>query len=302
MTKNMEIINFYVPDFVTGFPIYKKIFDLWKEYPIIFRDNVKISHIFGAFPSMLWNGGSYSIKNISLIKINEIIDYYTKMNIPLQFTMTNPLITEQDCYDRFCNTILKIADNGINEILVTSDILEQYIRKNFPRYKIDKSIIATVNQNIDYNEVLQKYDRVVLSRLLMEDFNFLQTIKPENRSRIELLVNETCPVDCPRLATHYLEFAKVQLFEFESKNPLTKCSNNFKRQYSWEFTDKQRVYSYSDIINTYLPLGFTEIKLAGRWKETSIINALVKYLVKEEYQADMFKVLMDEVLAYYEKK
>ena len=29
----MEIINFYVPDFVTGFPIYKKIFDLWKEYP-----------------------------------------------------------------------------------------------------------------------------------------------------------------------------------------------------------------------------------------------------------------------------
>ena len=295
-----KTINYYTPDFAMGYPIYKKLFSLWKEFPYIFRENVKISHIFGAFPNMIWNGGSYCLQapfNLELVK--EIRDYFNDENINLQLTFTNPLITkETECYDTYCNLILELFDNGKNKVLVTSPTLEAYIRKNYPNYKIDKSIITTKDLSLDYNKELEKYDRVVLSRRLLNNFDYLShNIKEENRSRVEILANELCPIDCPRLYTHYEHLAQVQKYLCSPiECELSSCTNNQKSRYEWNRSEKQMVLSYNDIVRDYLPLGYTEFKLSGRWNHLNIISSLIPYLIKEEYQIEMFKVLTEEVI------
>ena len=64
---------------------------------------------------------------------------FNSRGIPLRFTFTNPLIEEKHLSDKVCNDILKMADNGMNEVIVMSPILEQYIRENYPGYKITSS-------------------------------------------------------------------------------------------------------------------------------------------------------------------
>jgi hypothetical protein len=76
-------------------------------------------------------------------------------------TFTNPLIEEKHCYDTYSNLIAECGHNGMNEILVTSPILETYLRTNYPNYKYCKSVTSTENNTYDvenyYISVLPKY-------------------------------------------------------------------------------------------------------------------------------------------------
>ena len=126
----------------------------------------------------------------------------------MRFTLTNPNLEETDVYDRQCNEMLKLFDNGMNEIIVNSPILEKYLRDKFPNYKLTKSITAA-KEDYDFVKALDTYESVVIPRRKNRDWDFLNSIPEDKRSRIEILVDETCPIDCPRLYTHYNIFSKM---------------------------------------------------------------------------------------------
>jgi hypothetical protein len=90
----------------------------------------------------------------------------------LKFTLTNPVLELVDCYDRYSNTILALAENELNEILIVSPILENFIRNKYPNYKINRSIISTTGQEEtldNYLQELEKYNKIVLPRRLVKD-------------------------------------------------------------------------------------------------------------------------------------
>ena len=73
---------------------------------------------------MIWNGGTVNQGyQPSLEKIKEIIDFYYGNNIEIALTLTNPLLTKEDLYDRYCNKIVSLCENENNSILVSSSIL-----------------------------------------------------------------------------------------------------------------------------------------------------------------------------------
>ena len=53
----------------------------------------------------------------------------------MRFTWTNSLLTEEHLQDTYCNLIMRLADNGMNQVLVNTPVLEQYLRQKYPGYQ-----------------------------------------------------------------------------------------------------------------------------------------------------------------------
>jgi hypothetical protein len=290
------MINYYCPDFYTGYKFYDMILNIQKDHPELFYEDVHIKTIFGSFPGAIWNGGS--IFNTRPVSNKQEMDFYfglyEKLNIPLQITFTNPFITENQCLDTYCNAILKTFHNGKHSILVSNPILENYIKINYPKYKIDRSVVNTAKDENWMNLLDTQYNRIVLPRRHNNNFQLLENIHSEYRNRIEIICNEDCPANCPRINTHYNAFAKVTLFE----NPEEECvqCTNLEKANNLFGIKAQDIISYQDIKNIYEKLGYTEFKLTGRSDLIHIIISIVEYMVKPEYQLKLIDFLLHEIL------
>lgn len=236
---------------------------------------------------MVWNGGTINQGyQPSLDKIKEIIDFYYKNNIEIALTLTNPLLTKEDLYDRYCNKIVSLCENENNSILVSSSILEEYIRNKYPKFKIKRSIIAS-NKNIDYLSLLNKYDKIVLPRRQIKDFKFLESIPIEVRNRFELLCNDPCPITCPYLYKHYNGFAKITLYEEITSEDILKCKTLKSDDPLRNFYYKDDQITYNEICEKYLPLSYNSFKLSGRNDIFTIIFSIVPFFFKQEYQLEL---------------
>lgn len=283
----MKKINLNCPGFYTGFNIYKTLLELQQTAPKCFNSNIVIESIFDTFPNMVWNGGTINQGyQPSLDKIKEIIDFYYKNNIEIALTLTNPLLTKEDLYDRYCNKIVSLCENENNSILVSSSILEEYIRNKYPKFKIKRSIIAS-NKNIDYLSLLNKYDKIVLPRRQIKDFKFLESIPIEVRNRFELLCNDPCPITCPYLYKHYNGFAKITLYEEITSEDILKCKTLKSDDPLRNFYYKDDQITYNEICKKYLPLSYNSFKLSGRNDIFTIIFSIVPFFFKQEYQLEL---------------
>ena len=93
------------------------------------RDNFGL--FFGAFQFSAWDGGRVFSLYARAFKedIVRVRDFYNERNIPIRLTFTNPEITTESLKDPYCNMVLYELNNGMNQVLVSSDILEQYMNK-----------------------------------------------------------------------------------------------------------------------------------------------------------------------------
>lgn len=205
MSDNKKI-KFHLPGLSFNYPINMLWLDLMKKRPEMFRENVKIASFFGEFPTSLWNGGRFSygvqcpreMVEVVVKKINE-------MGIPVRYTFTNPIITEEDLNDPYCNFCMKVGDNGMNEVMMLSPVLEKYVREKYPSYKINSSTCKEIKDIDKLNEEMAEdkgYYLVVLDQNLNRDMDFLEKI--ENKDKLEILVNSCCGPNCTRRHEHHV--------------------------------------------------------------------------------------------------
>lgn len=109
-------------------------------FPHYFREGIEIASFFGEFPTCLWNGGRYDGDDqCDAGYVKQVIKTVNASGIAIRYTFTNPTITEKDLSDPYCNFCMEAGDNGKNEVIVVSPILEGYIRKNYKNYAINSS-------------------------------------------------------------------------------------------------------------------------------------------------------------------
>ena len=166
-------INFYLPDFYFKHDLNIEFITIFKEHPEYFYDNVEIGSIYGSFPSAIWNGGRVMHGMCLSEKINNIISNFNNLDMPLRFTFTNSLLEEKHIYDTYCNLIMEYANNGKNEVLTNSIILENYLRENYPNFKYIASTTQGLRDIDKINKACDKYDLVVTDSRDNRDFNLL---------------------------------------------------------------------------------------------------------------------------------
>ena len=271
------------------------LINLMKDYPSKFKEGYKIGSVYGTFPGAIWNGGRAVFGTAFKGDIDKIIKMYNSRGIPVRFTWTNSLLKEEHVHDTFCNMIMKMANNGKNQVLVNRPILEDYIREEYPDYPV---ISSTTKRIVSLEELKAELDKdyylVVLDYDLNHDEGVLKEMEP-CAGRIEILVNEICTPGCPKRAEHYRAESLSQL-EFD-KDTYFKCPHqNAKRGFSE--CKKRPSFISNEEIGSYIERGYVNFKIAGRGLSPEfLMDSYAYFLAKEEHQEfirnKMNQILMD---------
>ena len=289
-----KTVYWHLPGFCFHKPLWLALADLMKEYESCFIDGYRIGSVYGTFPGAIWNGGRTVLGFTSKNDIERTIKEYNSRKLPVRFTWTNPLIEEKHCHDTLCNLIMKLADNGENQVLVNSPVLEDYLRKNYPSYKFISSTTKCLRENDELNaELGRDYFMVVLDYNLNHDEEILKNLEPD-AGRVEILVDEICFPGCERRLEHYRDEGLKQL-EYDVAPPFP-CPN---RQKTKDFAQcmKRPAFISNEEIGSYIDRGFVNFKLVGRGLPRElVIESVLYYLVKED-DRDFIKRCIDKRLA-----
>ncbi|MGN0688495.1 MAG: hypothetical protein ACI4KA_10350 [Oscillospiraceae bacterium] len=282
-------MKFHIPDFWKHWEINLDLIDMIKESPEYFYDEVEIASCFGCFSPALWNGGRTLAGYTSREQITNTIKLFNERNVPIRFTFTNPTITEKDLKDPFCNKLCKEAENGFNEIICNSPVLENYIREKYPKYPLISSTCKEI-RDLDglIAELNKDYKLVVLDYNWNNDFERLATIPEEYRSRCEILINPYCIPNCPRRGDHYKLLGECQ--RKASLNIPTAMSDAIDFKCPNTGYNFYQIHQYSTFVprenlDRYMELGFNNFKIEGRViNSANVLESYVYYMVKPQYR------------------
>jgi len=187
---------------------------LARNYPDIPHD--QIDSVFGFLEkSTLYGGRPFTEPQISDADVNKLYSVDIGVRIPL----TNHY-TEPEEYRENLLLLEKYHREG-NAVIVTNDNLARWIRTDFPKYKIEASVIKNIDSYDEIENAFELYDTVVLPMKLNEDPDFLTQI--ENKARITLFANAGCALTCPSKIC-YPSISKMNKF----KGGEFKCSQTLK--------------------------------------------------------------------------
>ena len=167
-----------------------------------------------------------------------------RAGIGLRIPMTNHFVDEH-AY-RLSASLLARHHNELNSIIITNDDLARWIRRDFPRYRLDASVIKNIKTHGKIDEALELYDSVVLPMPLNEDLDFLEKI--EAKDKIILFANAGCALTCPsRLC--YRSVSKIN----NGTDDEWQCSLPLKERERYGMVDFP--------LQPYIDLGFHQFKL-----------------------------------------
>ena len=294
--------RFHLPDFAGHFKFNAVFAEFLAQKPKFFREGVEIASVYGVFPPSLWNGGRTQGGTCDKRFIKAVINTFNNRGIPLRFTFTNPMIEKKHLSDEFCNTVMHLADNGLNEVIVFSPLLEEYIRKNYPSYKITSSTCKRITDAETLcSEVEKDYHIVVIDYDLNHDFETLEKIP--DKKKCELLVNACCNPNCPRRSQHYQVIGIQQIayanhmrktpnvpFDTDSllkEHPeiqqFADCPCTSRSLY--DVIGLKNHISPDEIWGKYIPMGFEQFKIEGRTYATlNLLEHYMYYMAKPEYR------------------
>lgn len=279
-------INFYLPDFFYLYKLNMAFIDLWKEHPERFYEGVVIKALYGAFPPAIWNGGRCVQGIASAENIRNTVKAINDAGVTVRYTYTNCLLEEKHLYDTFCNLTMDAAANGMNEVIINSPILEEYIRENYPTFNIISSTTKRLLKPDDYEKEFKKdYSMVVLDYALNNTDALFENagVFMSNASRCEILVNAWCTDNCPMRSRHYRQLSLQQL-EYAQETPDFQPCQSIGADFYTVKENRKSFVTKHDIFYKYAQHGYKNFKIEGRTMPAcDVLESYLYYMVRPEH-------------------
>lgn len=252
-----------------------------------FSFRVPIRYLYGA-PPVKWNGGRLLLDmNIpSLTTIESEMREAASIGIIPLVTFSNTHLSEADLGDPLCNSILESLEDLSGGVIVSSNILFNYIRERYPNIRIHASVVMCAmeqNRTADYyRELSSRYDHYVVHPDDLFNFALLREIPHKNA---ELLINERCFRNCSLREEHYMSISREQISrvkgEILDEKFLAHCAALPELK---QLDSKRRNISMSiSETRELLNLGFRTIKLQGRTDDPVVFFFdLMRYTLEQE--------------------
>lgn len=292
-------IYWHLPGFCYFRLLNQILMNLMKDYPESFREGYRIGSVYGTFPGAVWNGGRAVFGSAGKQEIEAVLRIYNSRGIPVRFTWTNGLLEERHLQDSYCNLIMEMADNGLNQALVNAPVLEEYLRRKYPAYPLISSTTKRITGVEGLLGELEKdYFLVVLDYDLNHDREALEAVEKQ-AGRVEILVNEICFPGCPKRAEHYRHQSLAQLGGAGSAAEFP-CPNHV-REKSFEDCKKRPAFISAEEIGDYADRGFVNFKIMGRGMPQDFVKeTYLYYLVKDESR-EFIRGKMDGLLLQFRR-
>lgn len=186
--------------------------------------NFKIN-AFGT-PKSKWSGGRLSAVTVNRNSfIKNLLQYIVSIGVRPSLTFSNHHIGKEDLDDPFCNYILDVANELDCNLIISSDLLFKYVKDKYPSMYCTASVIKPIfefqapekqpNYNAEeelnyYNKLSKKYDKVVVRPEFSKFYLNEYYRKIKDISKIEVLLNQTCEINCPYCTKHYAFFEQKE--------------------------------------------------------------------------------------------
>ena len=285
-------VRFHLPGLRYNYALNMFWVSLLETHPEFFREGVEIGSFFGCFPTALWNGGRLTPPYDQCDEgfIRTVIKNVNDKGIPIRYTFTNPLLNEHDTEDAFCNFCMEAANNGMNEVMVFSPILEAYLREKYPNFAYNSSTCKEIKDIDELNAEIDKpYKYVVLDYNLNNRWDLLD--KVEHKEKLEVLVNTLCEPGCKRRGEHYRQIAKDQRTVLLNRT-LPKDKQIPIKHWHCDYGEYNCVHTIQDyptfispeaIWEKYVPAGINNFKIEGRTANLfSLIDTYCFFMLKPE--------------------
>ncbi len=167
------------------------------------------------------------------------------LGIGYRIPLTNNFVTREEYEMNLC--FLEKYHRAGNSVILVNDDLAKWIREDFPKYRIEASIIKCIDTHRRIGKAFELYDTVVLPTSLNESIEFLDEI--DCKERITLFAFAGCGVNCPSKIC-YPSMSKFNKFNGHTK---IDCSRPTK---SREIRNRVRFD-----LNRYNDMGFNRFKM-----------------------------------------
>lgn len=277
-------IYYHLPGLFEFYELYRMFLSLFREHREYFYEWCEIGSIYGAPQECLWGGGRVGFGEESPEKVLELINTY---DISARLTFSNSLLEEKHLSDRFCNRLCELFENGGNNgIIIHSDLLLEYLQKNYPEFYF---VSSTTKVLTDFREFERELNRdefryVVPDFRLNKELEQLDRLTEVQKEKVEFLCNECCWFDC---------YARKECYENVSRKNLdVDCDDHVcvspTAQRGYRFSDAMNNPGFigiDDIQKVYAPAGFRNFKIEGRSLGSAmILEFLLYYMTKPEHQ------------------
>lgn len=201
----------------------------------------EIDSLFGFVePSELYGGRPFRSRELS----DQDVANLNGAGIGIRLPLTNHHVERRE-YENNRALLHKYHVRG-NFVIVTNDDLAKWIRRDFPLYQIDASVIKNIKTHRKIDEALTIYDSVVLPMRINEDLEFLDKIK--EKDRITLFANAGCALTCPSKLC-YPSISRIN----KGAPGEVECSQSLK--------SRQQLGMISFELQVFVDLGFHRYKL-----------------------------------------
>jgi len=165
-----------------------------------------------------------------------------------------------------------ISDNPLNGIICSSDLLLDYVRRNYPKMPVKLSVIRSYMEKIWslperdivnwHRQMFDKYDSISLNPNLNKSYGIIEKLPLD---RLEIMVSLFCEYRCPHSDKHYEASARANLFGREDwgeiEYDLGYCA---KKKPRVEGMTLRTVQLCNDTIKTLRSLGVKYFKIHGK--------------------------------------
>lgn len=277
---------YHLPGLFEFYEFYKVLLPLFKNHREYFYDWCEIGSIYGAPADCLWGGGRVGFGDEQATDVIRLMKEY---GISSRLTFSNSLIEEEHLTDKKCNRLCELFERtgGVkNGVIIYSDLLLEYIKKNYPEYYF---VSSTTKVLTDFDDLKAELDRddfkyVVPDFRLNKKLEQLNALTETQKDKVEFLCNECCSFGCTDRKACYENVSRKSLGEDCEDHICTSPKAARGYRFSDAMTNPGFI-SVDDIQNIYMPAGFSNFKIEGRSLGSAIVlEFILYYMVKPEYQ------------------
>lgn len=167
------------------------------------------------------------------------------LGINLRLPLTNHYVTEEEYAQN--EVYFERYHRPGNSLIITNDDLARWVRRDYPHYRLEASVIKNINSLEKIAAAFELYDTVILPMAANNDEAFLRSI--EDKRNITLFANAGCALTCPSKIC----YPSVSKANKSGDYGLFRCSRNLK--------DRNVIGMHDFDLEHLQSLGFRRFKL-----------------------------------------
>lgn len=287
---------YHLPGLFEFYELYRLFLPLWREHRDWFFEWCDIGSIYGAPMDCLWGGGRTGFGEADASDVLALMNEY---GISSRLTFSNSLLKKDHLADKRCNELCRMFSTARNGVIVHSDLLSEYLRHEYPGLYLVSSTTKVLTDFDDFEAELNRpeFEYVVPDFRLNKRFDRLSALTQMQKDKVEFLCNECCDYGCRARKQCYENVSRKNLGE---DVPDHKCASpDASGGYRFSLAMKNPGFiGVQDILNTYVPIGFTNFKIEGRGLGSAVVlEFLLYYLTKPEHQLEVREAIyLDSML------